>query len=98
VRVTGTIRAPTVAVTVLPRNRTAAAGAGLLSGLVNPGYLIFTFTQTGSRQANPCVAAIEKAMIMKGRPDEPDGLTPAAPPARFSLLPGCTRAGQRREQ
>ena len=98
VRVTGTMGAPKVAVTVLPRNRTAAAGAGVLAGLVNPGYLIFTFTQTGSRQANPCAAAIEKAMIMKGRSDELDGLTPAAPPARFSLLPGCTRSGQRRVQ
>ncbi len=97
VGVTGTMGDPKIAVTVLPRNRTAAAGAGVLAGLVNPGYLMFTFTQTGSRQANPCVAAIEKAMIMKGRPDELDGLTPAAPPARFSLLPGCTRPGQRRE-
>jgi uncharacterized protein involved in outer membrane biogenesis len=98
VRVTGTLVAPEVAVTMLPRNRTAAAGAGVLSGLVNPGYLLFTFTQTGSRQANPCVAAIEKAMLMKGRPDEPKGLPSVASPPRFSLLPGCTRTVPRRVQ
>jgi hypothetical protein len=97
VRVTGTIAAPEVAVTVLPRRRMAAAGIGALAGLVNPGYLIFTFSQTGSRQANPCVAAVEEAMAMKGMRNETDNITTEAP-ARFSLLPGCTRSRQRPAQ
>jgi len=61
-------------VTVLPRNRIAVAGTGLLAGLVNPGYLIFTFSQTGSRQANRCVAAVEEVMKLKDTPDLTDDL------------------------
>ena len=98
VRVTGTLGAPEVSVTVLPRNRMAAAGAGALAGLVNPGYLIFTFTQTGSGDANPCAAAIEKAMLMKGDPDEFSSRASSAPSSRFAILPGCTRPDQRRGQ
>jgi uncharacterized protein involved in outer membrane biogenesis len=94
VHVTGTLAAPEVAVTVLPRNRMAAAGTGALAGLINPGYLIFTFTQAGSGQANSCAAAVERAMAMKGRSDELDDF-PTAAPARFSLFPGCTRSRQR---
>jgi hypothetical protein len=89
--------APEVAVTVLPRNRMAAAGTGLLAGLVNPGYLLFTFTQTGSGVRNPCAAAVNEAMIMKGRADELDDVPAGSSPARFSLFPGCARSGQRRE-
>ena len=98
VRVTGTMAAPEVAVTVLPRSRQmAAAGTGLLAGLVHPGYLIFTFTQTGSGVRNPCAAAVNEAMIMKGRADELDDVPAEASPPRYSLLPGCTRSAQRRE-
>ncbi len=68
VHVTGTLASPEVAVTVLPRNRIAAAG-GLLAGLVNPGFLVFTLTQLGSGEANPCAAAVEQAMAMKGMRD-----------------------------
>jgi len=94
VRVTGTLAAPEVEVAVLPRRRMAAAGTGALAGLVNPGYLLFTFTQAGSRHSNPCAAAVEAAMVMKGTRDETDNSTNEAP-ARFSLLPGCTRSRQR---
>jgi uncharacterized protein involved in outer membrane biogenesis len=97
VRVTGTLAAPEVETAVLPRRRMAAAGTGMLAGLVNPGYLLFTFTQTGSRQANPCAAAVEAAMVMKGTRDETDNI-PSEAPARFSLLPGCTRSRQRPTQ
>jgi hypothetical protein len=97
VHVTGTLAAPEVAVTVLPRRRMAAAGTGALAGLINPGYLIFTFSQIGSRQANPCAAAVEEAMAMKGTRDETDNI-PTEAPARFSLLPGCTRSRQRPAQ
>jgi uncharacterized protein involved in outer membrane biogenesis len=61
VRVTGTLAAPEVSVTVLPRRRMAALGGGLLAGLINPGFLIYTFSQTGSGEANPCAAAVEEA-------------------------------------
>jgi uncharacterized protein involved in outer membrane biogenesis len=96
VHVTGTLAAPEVEVTVLPRRRMAAAGTGLLAGLVNPGYLIFTFSQTGSGEANACAAAVEKAMVMKGRADELDAPLGTSAPKRFSLLPGCSPSGQRR--
>lgn len=95
--VTGTLAAPDVEMAVLPRQRMAAAGTGALAGLVNPGFLLFTFTQTGSRQANPCAAAVEAAMAMKGARDETDNI-PSEAPARFSLLPGCTRSRQRPTQ
>jgi uncharacterized protein involved in outer membrane biogenesis len=98
VHVTGTMAAPRVAVTVLPRRQVmAAAGTGLLAGLVHPGYLIFTFTQTGSGVRNPCAAAVNEAMIMKGRAEELDDVPAESSPPRFSLFPGCTRSGQRRE-
>ena len=97
VHVTGTLATPEVAVTLLPRNRLAAVGTGALAGLINPGYLIFTFTQSGSGQANPCAAAVESAMAMKGGQGQTDDLPTAATP-RFSLLPGCTRSRQRPSQ
>ena len=97
VRVTGTMAAPKVAVTVLPRDRTLSTTGRLLTGLINPGYLIFTFTQTGSGVRNPCAAAVNEAMIMKGRADELDDVPAEPSPRRFSLFPGCTRSGQRRE-
>ena len=75
----------------------AAAGGGLLAGLINPAYLLFAFTQTGSGVSNPCTAAVNEALVMKGRADEIDAQPAEPPPARFSLLPGCARAGQRRE-
>jgi uncharacterized protein involved in outer membrane biogenesis len=94
VRITGTLVAPEVEVTVLPRGRMAAAGGGLLAGLVNPGYLLFTFSQTGSGQTNACAAAVEEAMVMKGRADELDAPPSTASPKRFSLLPGCSPSRQ----
>jgi len=69
--VTGTLAAPEFAATVLPRNR-RSAGTGLLAGLVNPGFLLFTFSQTGSGQANSCAAAVEEAKTMKGKRDLTD--------------------------
>jgi uncharacterized protein involved in outer membrane biogenesis len=97
VQVTGTLAEPVVAVTVLPRRRMAAAGTGALAGLINPGYLIFTFAQTGSGQANACATAVEQALALKGTSDERD--EPAsAKRERFSLFPGCTRNGRRPAQ
>ncbi len=59
VRVTGTLRAPSVAITKLPRLGTAGA-SGLLAGLVNPAFLLLTFSDIGSDDGNPCMAAIEQ--------------------------------------
>ncbi|MBT8428634.1 MAG: AsmA family protein [Gammaproteobacteria bacterium] len=89
VSVTGTLADPQVSVTVLPRNRTAAAGVGALAGLINPGYLIFAWTHTGWGEANPCLSAVEEARKMKGLP-EPLEILKEEPPADFSPLAGCS--------
>ena len=64
-RVTGTLSTPEVSATVLPRRRLAAAGGGVLAGLLNPAYLVFTFSQMGSRNGNPCEATIAAAEAAK---------------------------------
>ena len=89
VSVSGTLADPKVSVTVLPRSRTAAAGAGALAGLVNPGYLIFAWTRTGWGDANPCLSAVEEARKMKGLP-EPLELPDKEPPADYSPFAGCS--------
>jgi uncharacterized protein involved in outer membrane biogenesis len=65
VHVTGTLSQPAVATAVLPRRRVAAAGGGVLAGLLNPASLLFTFSQMGSRNRNPCEATIEAAKAAK---------------------------------
>jgi uncharacterized protein involved in outer membrane biogenesis len=58
VRVSGTLADPQVAITVLPRRRTATT-SGLLAGLVNPAFLLLAYSDTRARgNANPCAAAI----------------------------------------
>ena len=42
----------------------AFAGTGLLAGLLNPAYLLLTFGQLGTGDANPC-AAVETARVLK---------------------------------
>jgi uncharacterized protein involved in outer membrane biogenesis len=98
VHVTGTLAEPEVAVTLLPRNRMAAAGSGLLAGLINPGYLIFTFSQTGSGQANACETAVAETMAIKAGMQGQTESLPEKPRRRFSLLPGCTSSTQRQRQ
>ena len=62
VRIEGTLSEPRVSVTRLPRTRRLfGAGAGILAGLVNPGFLLLAFADTGTGGANPCDAAIERA-------------------------------------
>jgi uncharacterized protein involved in outer membrane biogenesis len=63
--VTGTLSAPEVSVTMLPRRRMTIAGTGLLAGLLNPAYLLLTFGQLGSGDTNPCAAAVETARVLK---------------------------------
>ncbi len=58
VRVTGTLLAPDVQVTVLPRGRRAATG--LLAGLLNPALLVVSFSDLGAGGGNACVAAMDK--------------------------------------
>lgn len=94
VSVTGTLADPKVSVTVLPADRTAAAGAGALAGLINPGYLIFVWARTGWGDVNPCVSAVEEARKLKGRPEEPLVLK-EAPPEEYAPLAGCSRIRQR---
>jgi hypothetical protein len=60
VRIQGTMAEPEVSVTRIPRGR-RLAGAGLLAGLVNPAFLIFALSDTGTGEANPCGAAVERA-------------------------------------
>ncbi len=62
VRIGGTLSEPEVSVTRLPRGRrVAGAGASLFAGLINPAFLIFAFSDTGTGKANPCDAAVERA-------------------------------------
>jgi AsmA family protein len=65
VLVTGTLSAPAVEATVLPRRRLATFGGGVLAGLINPAYLVFTFSQLGSGSSDPCVATVEAAEAAK---------------------------------
>ena len=65
VRIRGTLAEPEVSVTRIPKGR-RLAGAGLLAGLVNPAFLIFALSDTGTGQANPCDEAVERARETAG--------------------------------
>jgi uncharacterized protein involved in outer membrane biogenesis len=65
IRIQGTLTEPEISVTRIPRGR-RLAGAGLLAGLVNPAFLIFALSDTGTGQANPCDAAVESAREAAG--------------------------------
>ena len=68
VRIRGTLAEPEVSVTRIPRGSRLAAGTGasLLAGLINPAFLIFAFSDTGTGEANPCDAVVEKAREAAG--------------------------------
>jgi uncharacterized protein involved in outer membrane biogenesis len=68
VRIGGTLAEPEVSVTRIPRKSRLAAGtgAGLLAGLINPVFLIFAFSDTGTGEANPCDAVVEKVREAAG--------------------------------
>ena len=91
-RVTGTLSQPNVSVTVLPSGR--ALTSGLLVGLINPATLVLTFGNTGTGEANPCLAAVDTARELKATPRELQAVQ-EAPGERFSLFPGCTRQRRR---
>jgi uncharacterized protein involved in outer membrane biogenesis len=61
VAIGGTLSKPEVSVTRLPSIRVLeGSGFGILAGLVNPAFLIFSFSDAGTGTANPCDAAIER--------------------------------------
>jgi uncharacterized protein involved in outer membrane biogenesis len=68
VRIEGTLAEPEVSVTRIPRGSRLAAGTGasLLAGLINPLFLIFVLSDTGTGEANPCDAAVEQAREVSG--------------------------------
>ena len=68
VRIGGTLAEPEVSVTRIPRKSRLAAGAGasLLAGLINPVFLIFAFSDTGTGEANPCDAVVDKVREAAG--------------------------------
>ncbi len=68
VRIGGTLSEPKVSVTRIPKGSRLAAGAGasLLAGLINPVFLIFALSDTGTGDANPCDAAVEKVREAAG--------------------------------
>ncbi|MGD9079353.1 MAG: AsmA family protein [Desulfobacterales bacterium] len=68
VRIGGTLAEPEVSVTRIPRGSRLAAGTGasLLAGLINPVFLIFALSDTGTGEANPCEAAVEAAREAAG--------------------------------
>jgi hypothetical protein len=63
--------------------------AGALAGLINPGYLIFAWTRTGSGDANPCLSTVEEARKMKDLPESLE-LPEKEPPAGYSPFAGCS--------
>jgi hypothetical protein len=60
VTIRGTLSEPEVSVARIPRRR-RLAGTGILAGLINPAFLLFSFSDTGTGQANPCASAVESA-------------------------------------
>jgi uncharacterized protein involved in outer membrane biogenesis len=60
VTIKGTLSEPEVSVARLPR-RGRLAGAGILAGLINPAFLLLSFSDTGTVDRNPCVSAVESA-------------------------------------
>jgi hypothetical protein len=65
VAITGTLAAPAVSVARLPSRRRFMR-TGLLAGLVNPLFLLTTFSDLGTGGANACAAAIERATRAAG--------------------------------
>jgi len=60
VKINGTLSEPLVSVAKIPRKgRLAVTGA--LSALINPFFLIFTFSDTGTGERNSCESAVERA-------------------------------------
>ena len=57
--VTGTLASPQVERTDLPPERVVIGG--VLAGLINPAFLILTFSHIGGEK-NPCAAAVEEAV------------------------------------
>jgi uncharacterized protein involved in outer membrane biogenesis len=60
VHILGPLSGPSYSVATLP-SRKKLAVTGLLAGLVNPAFLVFTFSELGTDGGNRCAAAVAKA-------------------------------------
>jgi hypothetical protein len=65
VAITGTLAVPRVSVAPLPSRRRLLR-TGLLAGLVNPLFLLTTFSDLGTGGGNPCAAATARAYQAAG--------------------------------
>ena len=66
VRIKGTLSAPAISVTRMPGGNRLTTGASLLAGLINPVFLIFALSDTGTGEANPCESAVEETRKSAG--------------------------------
>ena len=71
VRIQGTLAEPEVSVTRLHR-RGQLAGTGLLAGVINPAFLVFSLSDRGTGEANPCDAVVEQARETLGIDSQSD--------------------------
>ncbi len=60
VKIKGSLAEPEVSVAKIPKKARLAV-TGALSALINPVFLIFAFSDTGTGEANPCESAVERA-------------------------------------
>jgi uncharacterized protein involved in outer membrane biogenesis len=60
VEIKGTLSEPEISVTRLHR-RGRLARAGILAGLINPAFLLLSYSDIGTGFRNPCVSAVERA-------------------------------------
>ena len=59
-KIKGSLSEPEISVAKIPR-RGRLAATGIFSALINPVFLIFAFSDTGTGEANPCESAVERA-------------------------------------
>ncbi len=60
-RITGSLASPKVSQTSLPKERLAVIGGSALAGLVNPAFLLLSFSKLGLSEDNPCESAVQEA-------------------------------------
>jgi uncharacterized protein involved in outer membrane biogenesis len=60
VTVKGTLAEPEVSAAKIPK-KGQLASTGALAAIINPLFLIFAFSDTGTGEANPCESAVERA-------------------------------------
>lgn len=60
VKIQGTLGEPEVYADKIPKKGQVTA-AGVLATIINPAFLIFAFSDTGTGEGNPCESAVERA-------------------------------------